>query len=434
MEMLTEAVNATNSLEGFATYLSTFWTDQPFQTAVQGWNIIPLSREDLVNRARTLAERIKALADEQINAELKRKLTNLPGQIAWFQANTLPQLGSGNLPQVVNNFEALIANVEQTLPQVQAPSWEEVANSDLIPRELAKRIRSLEAALARLAPKTGDLEAKIQRINEAHAVAADLPTDLQSLEEARDEIAVFAEQAKEAISSVKQAESDAHASQKVVADQEATAKQLIANIDSAYSAATTAGLAASFLERAGQLSRSTWYWVALLLAALGVGGWLGSARLAALQTMINDKHVDPHWVWLNAAMSILSIAAPVWFAWLATRQIGQRFRLSEDYAFKASVARAYEGYRKEAARVDPQLEARLFASALDRLDEPPLRFLSVEEHGSPYEALLASTGFQKALEKFPNLRETAIAIVDRATAAATRPPPGPPAAPTAPAA
>lgn len=63
----------------------------------------------------------------------------------------------------------------------------------------------------------------------------------------------------------------------------------------------------------------------------------------------------------------------MWFAWLATKQIGQRFHLAEDYAFKASVAKAYEGYRKEAARIDPEFEARLFGSALTRLDEAPLR-------------------------------------------------------------
>jgi hypothetical protein len=34
-----------------------------------------------------------------------------------------------------------------------------------------------------------------------------------------------------------------------------------------------------------------------------------------------------------------------------TRQVGQLFKLAEDYAFKASISRAYEGYRKEANRM-----------------------------------------------------------------------------------
>ncbi len=47
------------------------------------------------------------------------------------------------------------------------------------------------------------------------------------------------------------------------------------------------------------------------------------------------------------------------------------------------MAKAYEGYRKEAARIDPQFEARLFGSALTRLDEAPLRLVEIGSHGSP---------------------------------------------------
>lgn len=36
-------------------------------------------------------------------------------------------------------------------------------------------------------------------------------------------------------------------------------------------------------------------------------------------------------VYPNVILSLLSIGAPIWFAWLSTKQIGQRFRLAEDY-------------------------------------------------------------------------------------------------------
>lgn len=66
------------------------------------------------------------------------------------------------------------------------------------------------------------------------------------------------------------------------------------------------------------------------------------------------------------------------------KQIGQRFRLAEDYAFKATVAKAYEGYRKEAARHnDPELEKKLFTLALTRLEEPPLRLIEKATPGTP---------------------------------------------------
>jgi hypothetical protein len=100
---------------------------------------------------------------------------------------------------------------------------------------------------------------------------------------------------------------------------------------------------------------------------------------------------------------LLSVGGPVWFAWLATKQIGQRFRLAEDYAYKASISKAYEGYRREAAQLDEDFQRRLFASALTRLDEQPLRFVEHATHGSPWHELLASEVVKDAIRIAPQL-------------------------------
>jgi len=85
-------------------------------------------------------------------------------------------------------------------------------------------------------------------------------------------------------------------------------------------------------------------------------------------------------------------------------QIGQRFRLAEDYAFKASVAKAYEGYRREAARIDKAFEARLFGSALTRLEEAPLRLVEAKTPGSPWHEFVESDAFREALKAIPGFR------------------------------
>ena len=105
---------------------------------------------------------------------------------------------------------------------------------------------------------------------------------------------------------------------------------------------------------------------------------------------------------INFIMAILSIGAPIWFSWLATKQIGQRFKLSEDYAFKASVSRAYEGFRKETTRFDKEMEAKLLSSALTRLDELPLRLVEAENHGSPWHELASSNIVKQAMSKIPS--------------------------------
>lgn len=412
--MRSEIVAATNALEGFATFLDTFWVPDAWHRVNASWNTPPLSRQDLQTRSRRLAERLKALRDDEIGKTLLQKVSNLPDQISWFQANTIPQLPGGNAQIVVSIFDMMMSNIEQSLPLPKpAPDWEEVEESNLIPTKLARRIRNLEAALARIEPRAGDLDNKVRVIEEAHSTASDLPADMMALKEARDEIVTLKADANHAAAEAVDAGKKAANALSDIEEQNAAAKQIMIRIDQAYTAATSAGLAGAFKKRASQLGWSTWVWVFFLFCALVAGGYLGQLRLNSFQSLVSNPQADARWIWLEAAMSMLALAAPVWFAWLSTRQIGQRFKLAEDYGFKAAVAQAYEGYRKEAARLDPDLEARLFASALDRLEEPPSRFLPQVDHNSPYEALLESAGFQKAFARMPDLQQTMRDLLDR---------------------
>jgi hypothetical protein len=179
----------------------------------------------------------------------------------------------------------------------------------------------------------------------------------------------------------------------------------VAQCEDAYRITTTKGLAAAFDQRAGRLSNTMWIWVLGLLASLIVGGVIGAFRFKALTETLHQRNIQWGAVWIEVVLSLFGFAAPLWFAWLATKQISQRFKLAEDYAFKASVAKAYEGYRKEAARIDELFEARLFSSALSRLEEAPLRLVDNEHHSSPWQEFFSSPSFQKALEQIPELRD-----------------------------
>jgi hypothetical protein len=148
-----------------------------------------------------------------------------------------------------------------------------------------------------------------------------------------------------------------------------------------------------------------WFWVVGLVIALLAGGYFGAQRLQTLIDMFKDPNQSPSILYPNLLISLLSIGAPIWFAWLSTKQIGQRFRLSEDYAFKAAISRAYEGFRREAARIDPEMEARLLASALSRLDEQPLRLVETESHGSPWQEMMNSDLVKQAIKTVPAFTE-----------------------------
>ena len=183
------------------------------------------------------------------------------------------------------------------------------------------------------------------------------------------------------------------------------AEKLINQCEEAYRVTTTKGLAGAFEERAERLSQSMWVWVFGLLTALSVGAIIGSERLALLTQSMKSPHPDTGLIIIQVLLSGLSLGAPLWFAWLATKQIGQRFKLSEDYAFKSSVAKAYEGYRKEASRIDEAFEARLFSTVLTRVEEAPLRLMNEATHGSPWHELISSPEFRNAINQIPEFKD-----------------------------
>ncbi|PPU81219.1 hypothetical protein XsacCFBP4641_15110 [Xanthomonas sacchari] len=240
---------------------------------------------------------------------------------------------------------------------------------------------------------------------------------------ARKDVAAAHQSAVEAASQSKSAAQEAESSVGRVKAFEADAKKVLEGIEAVYRATTSHALAEAFNSRGNALRASVRWWVGLLILALGIGAYLGYLRVQAISDLTKDPSSQQFMalIWVQVALGTLSLAAPLWVAWLATRQISQRFRLAEDYSFKASLATAYEGYRREAARIDPDFEKDLFGSALRHLDQEPLRFMSDADHGSPYAEFFSSPLFRDALKKVPNLSEDLKAFVLKAVRRAEQP-------------
>ena len=131
----------------------------------------------------------------------------------------------------------------------------------------------------------------------------------------------------------------------------------------------------------------------VLAVSLFVAGKISHDRIGFVETLLSNPNLSLQILWANVALTVIGVAAPIWFSWLLTRQIGQRFRLAEDYGFKAAVAKAYEGYRREAEEIgDIELKQRLLSIALDRVQEPPLKHIEREETSSPLHDLLSRFG------------------------------------------
>lgn len=377
---------------------SSISSDEALNYARGHWAFPGITKAELITETKNLISLIDSKGNDEID-DKDGALARYLRALEFLSANTVPQIwGNANdaVPAYIITINALKTALE---PFLIKDDSKELA---IQLKNQRKRVRSLEATLNDLEPRTSPLKDIVSSIEQAHETAEQLPTDLASLKEARETIGKLVTEStadKAAALSAKTEIEKLQEELKVVSEE---AQKVLEKCESAYSAATSVGLAAAFYKRSRNLSISMWVWVISLIGSLATGGYFGSVQLQKLLGLMAQRDISNLSMSINFIMAILSIGAPVWFSWLATKQIGQRFKLSEDYAFKASVSTAYEGFRREAARVDTEMEAKLLSSALTRLDELPLRLVEAESHGSPWHELASSNIVKQAMSKIPS--------------------------------
>ncbi|QJS27174.1 MULTISPECIES: hypothetical protein [Rhizobium] len=400
-----------------AAFTSQGWPEDRMLNTIQGY-LPAYSASFVFDYITFTADRIRGLSDGDMKkGKLGQYLATLP--------ETLSNVSYGQLPSDPNTgFNGLMMTLQMInarLPtEAKGPvplDWESVQDKSTLPKDLSRRLRAVEANLERLEPKSLELEMKISDIDAAHAAAEQLPEDLAELASKREEVAtiihdvqVLFEAAQKNLINIENIKDGAAAASSRIDEAEVRADKLVERSEQALRGSTGVGLATAFETRKASLSWAGSAWVIGLLAALIAAFLIGSERVTTLQALLkNDSPV--HVIWMNLALTLFGVGGPIWFAWLSTKQIAVSFKLAEDYAFKAAVSRAYEGYRKEAIEIDPSLQKRLFSSALDRLEEAPIRLMEKETHSSPLQELLSNPGIRKSLESIPGIADKIIALI-----------------------
>ncbi len=408
--------NTCVALDTLATAVTSAWGADTTACESHGWFAPAVTRHDLADLARNLAADVRSTDAETLDEPTLKLVQDIPRRLKILQTNTVPQMFGGNGGQAIPAYIATISLLRTAL--LPAIGWQAVPDTKSLPSNLVRRARAAQAELDQLTPNIENLAKQIEEIQSAHAVADSLPIDLQALAEAREKLERASTEATLLTAKINGAWEDSSICLNWMKGHNEQAEKLVEQCEAAYHITTTKGLAGAFDQRAGKLAWSMWAWVAGLVVALGIGSLIGAQRLDILSAAL--QATNPNWggIATHAILSLLSVGAPLWFAWIATKQIGQRFRLAEDYAFKASVAKAYEGYRKEAARIDPEFEARLFGSALARLDEPPLRLVESGTHGSPWHELANSEAVRRTFDAVPELQEKVTTLLRDGIAAA----------------
>jgi hypothetical protein len=384
-------------------------TGTPLSLNSGSWNFPGLSRQDLMVRVTELKGLLSDATDP--GPDWQPHITSVVERLTFLRAQTVPHiLSQGGL--AVSAFLMTIEGIQKSFAPILTDAKAQALKNSQAAKKTATQIRSIETRLKELTPRTKTLDEMVGRIEKAYDAADQLPTDLETLAEAQGKVSELLRQAEQDKFKIEQRLEDIAAIEDDLRAKSAEAEAVLQQSVTAYSSATSVGLAAAFTERSKGLDSSMWGWVGGLVAALMVGSFFGSSQLRLLTEALANPDVQGLTIGVNLALAFISVGGPVWFAWLSTKQIGQRFRLSEDYAFKASISRAYEGYRREASRIDPSLERQLLESALSRLDEQPLRLVENDSFGSPWHELLSSDLIKDAVKSVPG-------FVDRMSAMAS---------------
>lgn len=396
-------------------------SNEPFNVAHNNWSFPGVTRDELVE---VVERTITLITDHGTDQQLPNDplLLDYKRRLVFLRAQTLPQLW-GSPALGVSSFlitmQGLQVALENTLPS-RTNALEIITQEISAAKSAAQRLRALEMRISDLEPRSSTLDTMVDRIEKAHTAADQLPTDLESMREARASVEMLLNAVSADRKKVGDLSTGAEIDKAILFKQVTEAEGIVERCGAAYAAATSHGLAAAFTERSRALAKSMWVWVFGLVGALGLGSWLGSKQLQNLSEILKTPNSDVMLVVINLLLALLSVGAPIWFSWLATKQVGQRFRLAEDYGFKASISRAYEGYRREAENIDPVFVSRLFASALSRLDEQPLRLVETASHGSPWHELASSDLVRRATEAVPEFASTVTQLA-KDTLAALRP-------------
>lgn len=307
-----------------------------------------------------------------------------------------------------------------------------------LPKALKRRINYVSDSLNEVEEKTKPVKEQIKVINEAYATAESLPTTMASLKEYENNLKNIKVETDDLLKQINENEKKTSdkidditlksktinnicedntkklenyyndiksKSDSIIEKSESILKQMKDKLTTS----TGIGLAHAFSNRSKELKNSSWWWTLgfaiALLAAVGIAYY----RFLYLKEIIQPNS-PVMFVLTQLFISIISMLPPVWFAVVSSKQIQKLFKLSEDYAYKASISASYEGYKNEAFETDEKLVFKLLNTALTKIDEEPLRLTGKEQSHIPFNELMGNPIIQKLMEIYPDLQEKLLTI------------------------
>lgn len=366
-----------------------------------------LDRHDLYSMACSLAERIEkwgsgaTLSDDDINS-----FESIDGNFAYLKSTIVPNLYSDSPFSVA--YVSTISGFDAIFNDVASNQWDVIEDEEMMPSKLLRKLTAQTARYKSIVSHLDDLEGKVKRINDAHEAADNFPADLFQIREWHAELMQITKNAGTLEGSIRQLSQQSEKAKAEIDSSVKDADSLVKQLKDLHRIGTSTTPAGAFQGKANSLVVSLWFWVVILAVALFGIYFLGHDRIADISKYMASEKVNWDGVWINVVLTVLSVSPAIWLGWLASKQISQRFKLAEDYAYKASISNAYEGYRREAVGMDKEFQARLFGTALTRLEEIPIRLVDNNHHASPLHEFFNSIPFSEAMEKVNGFKDSFI--------------------------
>ncbi|WP_274426875.1 hypothetical protein [Chelativorans sp. YIM 93263] len=216
--------------------------DEPFGIAHNNWSFPGLTRVELIEETQSIIDRIEEEGGDQVG-DHEARLQDYVRRLQHLQSGTVVQLWT-NANQAVPAYLFTLRGLEKALSPVLRQDDHEEARRRL--KKLTVQLRGMEARLKDLSPRTASLAAMVERIEKAYNAADQLPTDLESLSEARQKIEDLLREATQDQGRIVDVRTDADNFDKELQRSLEEANAVLERCETAYSAATSVGLAAAF--------------------------------------------------------------------------------------------------------------------------------------------------------------------------------------------
>lgn len=424
LKPLVDSINAQlDQIENHFASVTTNYTDQHYLNARQ-WNMPAVTSTTLSDSILVARELVtNSFSDSGVLGGLVNRpeyIEQLDLMLKHLVSHTLPQANKSatnivhGVTAISNSLKHWSDSVELNIEKSELIELRTKVN-DLVEEHseaysdissLATDIRSTRTRIEHINSSALDVEEKVTLINKAHEELKSLPSTLHDLEMRKDELTQLHDGSMKTAGKLESDQKEMLDHLKSITQCHEDAALLVKQCRNARMLATAEGLSAAFEKKAQELKQTMSYWVIGLIIVLLFGASFGYSHAVQLSELLENEKVSDSRILIKTMLSALSLGGPLWFAWVATSQINKCFKLSEDYSYKASVARAYTGFQEESKLYEDEVSQAVFERTILAFGAPPLRLIDGAEHNSPVHEGLSTAANSGMFSWFSKKRNT----------------------------